>query len=277
MATDAKLDDLPLGKQSPYVDTYTPSLLQGIERGAMRESLGIDDELPFKGADAWVGYELSWLNRRGRPEVAAVRILVPAQTPRIVESKSLKLYLNSFSQTEFTSRADVQRTLESDLRLAARAPVMVDVVPLDQLETSGLSHLSGVSLDTQDIEVADYAVKPELLATRGGDVNVRETLFTHLLRSLCPVTGQPDWGSLWIQYAGPPIDHAGLLRYIISYRGHQGFHEETVERIFMDLLRRCEPTTLTVQAFYLRRGGLEINPFRSTKDSEPPPLRLSRQ
>lgn len=276
MAIDAKLDDLPLGKQSAYVDTYTPSLLQGIERASMREPLGIDDELPFKGADAWTGYELSWLNRRGRPEVAAVRILVPAQTPRIFESKSLKLYLNSLSQTEFTSRADVQRTLESDLRLAARAPVIVDVVPLDQLDTAGVSHLTGVCLDTQDIEVSDYLVKPELLATRG-DVNVRETLFTHLLRSLCPVTGQPDWGSLWIQYAGPPIDHAGLLRYVISYRGHQGFHEETVERIFMDLLRRCEPTTLTVQAFYLRRGGLEINPFRSTKDSEPPPLRLSRQ
>lgn len=276
MVIDAKLDELPLGKQSVYVDTYTPSLLQGIERTAMREPLGIDDELPFRGADAWTGYELSWLNRRGRPEVAAVRILVPAQTPRIFESKSLKLYLNSLSQTEFTSRADVQRTLESDLRLAARAPVIVDVVPLDQLDTAGVGHLAGVCLDTQDIDVSDYEVKPELLVTQG-DVNVRETLFTHLLRSLCPVTGQPDWGSLWIQYAGPPIDHAGLLRYIVSYRGHQGFHEETVERIFMDLLRRCEPTTLTVQAFYLRRGGLEINPFRSTKDSEPPPLRLSRQ
>ncbi|HSG91163.1 MAG TPA: NADPH-dependent 7-cyano-7-deazaguanine reductase QueF, partial [Pseudomonadales bacterium] len=267
--SDGKLDHLPLGKPTDYSDSYTPSLIQGITRETMREPLGIDGEtLPFKGADAWTGYELSWLNKRGRPEVAAVRILVPVHTPRIFESKSLKLYLGSFSQTQFASRADVQRTMESDLRLAARAPVIVQVIALEQLDTAGLSHVTGVSLDTQEIDVDEYQVNPELLTTHG-DVNVRETLFTHLLRSRCPVTGQPDWGTLWIQYAGPPIDHAGLLRYVISFRNHQGFHEETVERIFMDIQRRCAPTTLSVQAFYLRRGGLEINPYRSSKDDEP--------
>lgn len=277
MGTDGTFDALPLGKPTDYVDTYTPSLLQGIPRATMREPLGLDSgELPFRGVDAWNGYELSWLNKRGRPEVAAVRIVVPATTPHIFESKSLKLYLTSFSQSQFASRADVQRTLESDLRLAARAPVIVEVVPLDQLDSAGLAHYTGTSLDTQDIDASVYEVTPDLLETRG-DVNVRETLFTHLLRTRCPVTGQPDWGSLWIQYAGPPIDHAGLLRYIISYRTHQGFHEETVERMFVDLTRRCEPTTLTVQANYLRRGGLEINPFRSSKDTEGLALRLSRQ
>ena len=277
MATDDTLDDLPLGKVTDYVDTYTPSLLQGIPRARMREPLGIvEDDLPFRGGDAWTGYELSWLNRRGRPEVAVLRAMVPARTPRILESKSFKLYLNSFSQTRFASRAEVRSTLESDLRLAVHAPVMVDVLPLDQLDSNGLGHFAGTCLDTQDLEADEYEVNPELLVTRG-EVNVRESLFTHLLRSCCPVTGQPDWGSLRIQYAGPEIDHAGLLRYLISYRNHAGFHEETVERIFMDLTRRCAPTALTVDARYLRRGGLEINPFRSTQEDEPSPLRLSRQ
>lgn len=277
MATDDSLDHLPLGKATDYVDTYTPSLLQGIPRARMREPLGIgDDDLPFRGVDAWTGYELSWLNRRGRPEVAVLRAMVPARTPRIPESKSFKLYLNSFGQTRFASRAEVQSTLESDLRLAVRAPVMVDVLPLDQLDSTGLGHFAGTCLDTQDLDVDEYEVNPALLQTRG-EVNVRESLFTHLLRSCCPVTGQPDWGSLRIQYAGPAIDPAGLLRYLVSYRNHSGFHEETVERIFMDLVRRCGPTSLTVDARYLRRGGLEINPFRSTHEDEPPPLRLSRQ
>jgi 7-cyano-7-deazaguanine reductase len=276
MATDASHDDLPLGKPTEYVDTYMPSLLQGIPRASMREPLGWDDEVPFRGVDVWNAYELSWLNRRGRPEVAWARITVPAGTPRIVESKSLKLYLGSFAQTQFASRAEVERTLEGDLKLACRAPVMVDVMALDQLESDGVTPLAGTSLDTQDIDVDTYEVTPDLLATKG-DVVVRETLFTHLLRTRCPVTGQPDWGSLWIKYAGVPIDHAGLLRYLISFRNHQGFHEETVERIWRDIHRVCAPDTLTVHAYYLRRGGLEINPYRSDKDAEPPRGRLARQ
>lgn len=276
MVTSTNLDDLPLGKTTDYVDTYTPSLLKGIARGDMREPLGLDGDLPFRGVDVWNAYELSWLNRRGRPEVAWARITVPVTTPRIVESKSLKLYLNSFSQTRFASRNEVERTLEGDLKLACRAPVMVDVMPLDQLESDGVTPLAGTSLDTQEIDVEDYEVAPYLLGTKG-DVSVRETLFTHLLRTRCPVTGQPDWGSLWVKYAGSPIDHAGLLRYLISYRNHAGFHEETVERIWCDIHRECAPDSLTVHAYYLRRGGIEINPYRSDKDAEPPRGRLARQ
>jgi 7-cyano-7-deazaguanine reductase len=277
MTTDSRLEQLPLGKPTRYVSTYTPSLLHSVRRAPLRESLGIEeDALPFRGVDQWNGYELSWLNRRGKPEIAAMRMLVPASTPCIIESKSLKLYLNSFSQTTFSSRAEVARTLESDLSLAARAPVSVTLVTLDQLYAEGLGHFAGTCLDQLDIDVSEYRVQPKLLRVNPA-LNVRESVFSHLLRSNCPVTGQPDWGSILIQYAGPAIDHAGLLRYIVSLREHNGFHEETVERVFMDLQRRCEPTSLTVSACYLRRGGLDICPYRSTEDGSAPSIRLPRQ
>lgn len=269
--------ELALGKPTRYTATYTPSLLQSLPRSAARADLGIDAEkLPFRGMDYWTGYELSWLNRKGRPEIAVMRLQVPATSPCIIESKSLKLYLGSFSQTEFSSRADVLRTLDSDLMLAARAPVMVNLVSLDQLEVEGLGHFMGVCLDTLDVDVEHYDVRPELLRVEG-EVNVRQSLYSNLLRSCCPVTGQPDWGTLFIQYAGRQIHHADLLRYIISFRTHSGFHEETVERAFVDILRQCEPDSLTVYARYLRRGGLEINPLRSTRDEQPPAIRTARQ
>jgi 7-cyano-7-deazaguanine reductase len=277
MSKDPRLDQLPLGKPTDYVSTYTPSLLRSVPRAPLREPLGIEAEaLPFHGADLWNGYELSWLNRRGKPELAVLRLQVPASTPCIIESKSLKLYLNSFSQTNFASRAEVSRTLESDLTLAARAPVSVRLVTLDQVQADGFGHFAGTSLDTLDVDVTEYRAQPSLLQT-DREVNVRESVFTHLLRSLCPVTGQPDWGSLQVQYTGPAIDHASLLRYVVSLREHRGFHEETVERIFMDLQRRCRPSSLTVYACYLRRGGLDINPYRSTEPGDPPMIRLGRQ
>ncbi len=269
--------ELALGKPTHYTSTYTPSLLQSVPRAAARAALGIaEGQLPFHGMDGWIGYELSWLNRKGRPEIAVLRLQVPATSPCIIESKSLKLYLGSFSQTEFSSKADLLRTLDSDLMLAARAPVMVSLISLDQLEADGLGHFMGVCLDTLDVEVEHYEVRPELLRVEG-DVNVRQSLYSNLLRSCCPVTGQPDWGTLFIQYAGRQIHHADLLRYIISFRNHSGFHEETVERAFVDILRQCEPDSLTVYARYLRRGGLEINPFRSTRDEVPPVIRTARQ
>lgn len=269
--------ELALGKPTRYTATYTPSLLQSVPRAPSREALGVEaGQLPFRGMDCWTGYELSWLNRKGRPEIAVMLLQVPASSPCIIESKSLKLYLGSFSQTEFSSRADVLRTLESDLMLAARAPVMVNLLSLDQLEAEGLGHFRGVCLDNLDVDVQHYEVCPELLRVEG-EVNVRQSLYSNLLRSCCPVTGQPDWGTLYIQYAGRQIHHGDLLRYIISFRNHSGFHEDTVERAFMDILRQCEPDSLMVYARYLRRGGLEINPFRSTRDEVPPAIRTARQ
>ncbi len=277
MASELDYDGLALGKPTTYTGTYTPSLLQSIARAPLREPLAIENgRLPFQGLDWWTAYELSWLNRRGRPEIAVMHLQVPASSPCIIESKSLKLYLGSFSQTEFGSRAEVVRTLESDLRLAVRAPVMVQLESLDALASEGIGHLAGVCLDSLDVDIEHYQVRPELLHVTG-DVNVRQALHSNLLRSCCPVTGQPDWGSLYIEYVGLEIQHEDLLRYIVSYRHHSGFHEETVERIFMDLLRQCAPTALTVYARYLRRGGLEINPFRSTRDEAPPRVRLARQ
>ena len=273
---DSELDKLDLGKPTEYVDVYTPSLLKGIARASMRAALGLEGaQLPFTGVDVWNGYELSWLNRKGRPEVAALRVTIPAQSSHIPESKAFKLYLNAFSNSQFVSRQDVENTIESDLKLAVRAPVIVEVLPLDQLEAPA-NHFTGESLDVLDVPVEVYEPDPELLQTSGGAA-LRETVFTHLLRTLCPVTGQPDWGSLWIQYAGPEIDRAALLRYVVSYRNHRGFHEEAVERMYLDIMARCEPTTLTLHARYLRRGGLDINPFRSTKETQAPSLRLARQ
>jgi len=269
------LDDLQLGKATTYVDSYTPPLLAGVPRSLMRAPLDLTGPaLPFTGVDRWVGYELSWLNRKGRPEVAALRVTIPAQSSHVPESKSFKLYLGSFANSQFVSRADVENTIESDLKLAVRAPVIVEVLPIEAIgETGGFT---GESLDVQEIDAEEYEVNPHLLSLSGGPT-VRETVFSHLLRTLCPVTGQPDWGSVWIQYAGAEIDRAGLLRYIISFRNHQGFHEEAVERIYADITARCAPTSLSVYARYLRRGGLEINPYRSNKDDQPPELRLARQ
>jgi 7-cyano-7-deazaguanine reductase len=270
------LDKLELGKPTQYVDVYTPSLLKGMARAPLREAFGIDGaQLPFTGVDVWNGYELSWLNRKGRPEVAALRVTIPAQSSHIPESKAFKLYLNSFANSQFVSRQDVENTIESDLKLAVRAPVIVEVLPLDQLDAATM-HFTGESLDVIDVPMEVYEPDAALLQTTGGGA-LRETVFTHLLRTLCPVTGQPDWGSLWIQYAGPEIDRTSLLRYVVSFRNHRGFHEEAVERMYVDIMARCAPSSLTVYARYLRRGGLDINPFRSTKDTQAPPVRLARQ
>lgn len=272
----ADFDSLDLGKATEYVDVYTPSLLKNITRAPVRAQMGIEGpHLPFTGVDVWNGYELSWLNRKGRPEVAALRVTIPAQSSHIPESKALKLYLGSFANSQFNSRQDVENTIESDLKLAVRAPVIVEVLPLDQIENSG-AQLTGESLDVLDVQTDVYEPDPGLLQTTS-DGPIRETVFTHLLRTLCPVTSQPDWGSLWIQYSGPQIDRASLLKYIVSFRNHQGFHEEAVERMYVDIMGRCAPSALTLHGRYLRRGGLDINPFRSSRETEAPPLRLARQ
>lgn len=273
-------DQSPLGKSSNYSGVYTPSLLYPIQRQPIWQGLGLDPErLPFQGADVWNSYEVSWLTPSGKPDIAAVEFVFPlTATARIVESKSFKLYLNSFNQTVFRDRAEVLRTLESDLSVCAQAPVMVRLLDMTRLQQQGIARLPGDCLDHLDVQIDTYAYNPELLQLARGGGQVRETLYSNLLKSNCPVTGQPDWASVMISYAGPALDRANLLRYLVSFRDHADFHEQCVERIFLDLQRVLgQGSELTVYARYLRRGGLDINPWRSSHPSVPDNLRLARQ
>jgi len=255
----------PLGKQSTYSDQYNPGLLFAVPRAQQRAGLGIGHEtaLPFHGCDIWHAYELSWLNLNGLPQIAIGRLGFPASSPNIVESKSLKLYLNSFNQTRLESADIVKLALEQDLRAASGAEVIVEIVLPGRFSELRLSATPGLLLDTLTPSIRHYQPHPELLTCT--DAPDQETLVSHLLKSNCPITGQPDWASLIIDYSGPRIDHEGLLAYIVSYRQHAGFHEQCVERIFMDLMQHCRPEHLTVEARYTRRGGLDINPVRSTE------------
>jgi 7-cyano-7-deazaguanine reductase len=272
----AVTDDLPLGKDSRFVATYTPSLLRSIARAESRHQAGIGTSLPFRGEDAWNCYEFSWLNARGRPEAAMLKIQVPCSSSHIVESKSLKLYLNSFSQTTFANRTEIITTLDSDLGLAFRAPVIVAILDLDH-GGDRIGDLPGRCLDELDIAIDAYHRDPDLLQCATDDVTVRETFHTHLFRSVCPVTGQPDWASVLVQYVGRRIEADSLLRYLVSFRNHAAFHESTIELIFVDLMRRAMPDHLTVYGRFQRRGGIDINPFRSTDESVAPAIRIARQ
>lgn len=264
-------------KTTEYVTTYRPSLLESIVRQKQRQNLGITEEtLPFRGLDVWNAYEFSWLNTKGKPEVAIARFIVPAKSRGLIESKSLKLYLGSFSQTKFGHRSEVISTLSSDLTVAAHAPVDVSLMSRDQALHGSLSALVGSSLDTQDIDIDSYSWDPEFLEVES-DTIVRESMFTHLFKSLCPMTGQPDMASIHIQYSGRSISHAGLLRYLVSYRSHAEFAEQVIERIFVDIMNRCEPDRLAVHGYFMRRGGIDINPYRSHEDIQVTDLRLWRQ
>lgn len=268
------LKESPLGKPSTYLETYSPQLLFTLERQQGRNLAGIPTTpLPFQGGDLWNSYELSWLNSKGKPEVALAELYFPCTTPRLVESKSLKLYLNSFNQTCFTSAEEVRETLRKDLSTCCGGSIMVTLTSIHHLHP--IYECPGICLDGLDIETSIYQVDPTLLKV--GTLKVEETLHSHLLKSNCLATGQPDWGSLILRYAGAAIDHSSLLQYIVSYRQHSGFHEHCVERIFFDILTRCSPTRLTVYAQYTRRGGLDINPFRSNYETFPLNHRLNRQ
>ncbi|GAA0568103.1 NADPH-dependent 7-cyano-7-deazaguanine reductase QueF [Halomonas salifodinae] len=270
------LEHAPLGRDSAYPEHYDAGLLYPIPRAANRAPLGIEEgQLPFVGEDEWHAFELSWLNARGKPVVAVARFRLPADSPNLIESKSWKLYLNSFNQTRLESREALIATLEADLAAAAGAPVTVELFGVDDAALAP-QRLPGDCLDDLDIEVNDYTPSAEHLVV--GEEVVEETLHSHLLKSNCPVTGQPDWGSVLIRYRGPRLDREGLLRYLISYRQHQDFHEHCVEHIFTDLLARARPERLLVMARYVRRGGLDISPWRGTLGETPPlPLRLARQ
>ena len=270
------LQGLSLGQQSAYISQYTPSLLQPVPRSLNRDDLGLRGELPFQGCDVWTLYELSWLNAKGKPVVAIGEVFVPATSPNLIESKSFKLYLNSFNQTRCDSLEAVQALLVQDLSGCAGAPVSVTLFTLDQA-THQIAQLPGECIDSLDIEVDGYEFDETLLQGAAGREIVEETLHSHLLKSNCLVTSQPDWGSVVIHYRGPRLDREKLLRYLISFRQHNEFHEQCIERIFTDLKHFCAPEQLTVHARYTRRGGLDINPFRSDWEPVPANLRLIRQ
>lgn len=252
--------DLPLGRHVDYPSAYDASLLYPIPRALGRSHIGIDDAvLPFTGIDRWHAYELSWLDPRGKPRVATATFEVPADSPHLVESKSLKLYLNSFNATRFESEEAVRARMAEDLSRSAGAPVRV-AFGLPPIATDGDD---AESIDALEVDVERYGPPDaSLLVANAGEI-VEETLGSALLKSNCPVTGQPDWARVLIRYRGPRLDRASLLRYLISFRDHAEFHEQCVERIFTDLLARARPQALSVEARYTRRGGLDINPWRA--------------
>ncbi|MFZ2307309.1 MAG: NADPH-dependent 7-cyano-7-deazaguanine reductase QueF [Rhodoferax sp.] len=274
-----------LGKASAYVDQYDASLLFPIPRAGKREEIGITAAPPFFGADMWSAFELSWLGPRGKPQVALAHFTIPCETRNIIESKSFKLYLNSFNNTRFADVDAVRARLRADITEAvwrgadvAGASIGVTVLGPELFDQEPVHELDGLNLDRLDIECTQYTPAPELLTVTPDEQPVSEVLVSNLLKSNCLVTGQPDWGSVQISYTGDQIDQGGLLQYLVSFRNHNEFHEQCVERIFMDIWTRCKPTKLTVYARYTRRGGLDINPFRTSHPlALPRNIRTARQ
>ena len=273
--TDGEKESLLLGARVAVPERYAPDILQAIPRSQGRDTLGFGAEADFFGVDLWHAWELSWLDGAGRPVVRVGRLQVPAESPNLVESKSLKLYLNSLNNLRFPDEANLVATIEKDLAAAAGAAVALKLFAVDDPRLAATA-IDGTCID--DVLPTAQASAPDAGLLRATDgLELRETLYSHLLRSMCPVTGQPDWATLVVNYEGVPIDHGALLSYILSYRGHQAFHEQCVERMFCDILRVLAPRSLTLQAFYTRRGGLDINPFRSSTDAAAPLMRLHRQ
>ncbi|MBA2675427.1 NADPH-dependent 7-cyano-7-deazaguanine reductase QueF [Ramlibacter sp.] len=274
----------PLGRAAPLIERYDAGLLYPIARRPKREEIGLPEQIPFFGADLWTAYELSWLNARGKPQIAIAHVTVPCETPNIVESKSFKLYLGSFSNTPFASADEVRERIRADVSEAVwrdsgrQSSIGVRLILPELFDQEPLHEMDGLSLDRLDIECTDYSPAPHLLGAAFDEKPVVETLTSNLLKSNCLVTGQPDWGSVQIRYSGPQIDQGGLLRYLVSFRNHNEFHEQCVERIFMDVQRRCKPVKLAVYARYTRRGGLDINPFRTSHPQGlPRSVRTARQ
>jgi 7-cyano-7-deazaguanine reductase len=277
MLTKNSPERSPLGKKISYIDTYAPRLLYSIPRKEKREEIGIASPLPFKGVDIWNAHDtICFLNTKGKPCIAMGEFIVPCNSTSLFESKSLKLYLNSFSQTQFESIEAVKTTLENDLLNATGGVVLVNLTLPNQFSTLPIvGHLEGESLDEQDFFFDTYDLQPDFLETKAEKVS--ETLCSDLLKSNCLVTGQADIGSIQITYTGKKIDRAGLLKYIVSFRKHSGFAEHCVERIFMDIMQRCAPEKLSIYIRYTRRGGIDINPYRSTEEGLPQNIRLCRQ
>ncbi|MGF1764702.1 NADPH-dependent 7-cyano-7-deazaguanine reductase QueF [Aliivibrio kagoshimensis] len=272
------LAGLTLGQKTDYQEHYQPTLLQPVPRSLNRDDLALGETLPFFGVDIWTLYEISWLNSKGLPQVAIGDVTLPATSPNLIESKSFKLYLNSFNQTRFESWQEVEQTLIKDLSHCAGEQVNVVLHSVDDISGQTITNLSGRCIDEQDIEIDGYEFDPTLLADSTGEEKVTESLHSHLLKSNCLITNQPDWGSVEIRYTGHQIDQEKLLRYLVSFRQHNEFHEQCVERIFTDIIKYCQPEQLSVYARYTRRGGLDINPYRSSINNMPKTnYRLSRQ
>lgn len=273
---DAILRDSPLGKKSEIPDTYTPSLLCPLPRWDAREALEWEEpEMPFRGVDYWNCHELTWLDLRGKPLVARAEIQVPFNSRNIVESKSLKLYLASLGQMKYRNRQEVQAVIENDLSGCVGGPALVTLYDVRGADTS-FGDLPGELLDHLDEDCSAYQPDPDLLEV-DADGPLKGAAHSHLLRSLCPVTGQPDFASVLVRWTGVAINPRSLLKYIVSWRNHKGFHEQVVEQMFVDILRSCQPKGLTVYARYTRRGGIDINPFRSNFEEPLPNIRLWRQ
>ena len=275
---DNSLKSLKLGQKTEYASQYDRTLLQPVPRALNRDGLGITQNQPFTiGADIWTAYEISWLNEKGLPQVAIADIYLDYQSQNLIESKSFKLYLNSFNQSKFTDFNAVQQTMQRDLSECAQGDVKMRLNPVAVYDSQKIDHLQGDCIDEQDIEITSYEFNADWLKDCVSDEIVEEKLVSHLLKSNCLITNQPDWGTLHIHYVGKKIDHEKLLRYVVSFRQHNEFHEQCVERIFCDLMHYAKPEKLTVYARYTRRGGLDINPFRSNFENLPENLRLARQ
>ncbi|CAH6830246.1 7-cyano-7-deazaguanine reductase [Vibrio chagasii] len=268
--SDAKeLAGLTLGQKTEYSNQYDASLLQPVPRSLNRDDLALNGELPFVGHDIWTMYELSWLNTNGLPQVAVGEVFIPATSPNLIESKSFKLYLNSYNQTQFENWEQVTERLTQDLSACAGETVIVNVNSVTDYTNQPIVTMEGECIDNQDIQITSYDFEASLLEGAAGEQEVEETLHSHLLKSNCLITNQPDWGSVEIAYSGKQIDREALLRYLVSFREHNEFHEQCVERIFTDIMKYCAPSKLTVFARYTRRGGLDINPYRSTEQDRP--------
>lgn len=277
--TEAALAHLSLGKATAYADQYDAGLLQPVPRQLARDAIGLAEgmTLPFVGHDIWHGYELSWLNSKGKPMVALLTVVVPYDSDNLIESKSFKLYLNSFNQTRFRDISQVYQTMQQDLSVCAGKPVSVTIHHVNELVAFQPTWIPGRCLDELDIEIDQYQYQDGLLRLCDSADTIEEKLHSHLLKSNCLITSQPDWASVFIHYKGPAICHESLLRYLISFRQHNEFHEQCVERIYHDIWRLAAPEFLAVYACYTRRGGLDINPLRSSVPYTPPNIRLTRQ
>ena len=257
------IQNTPLGKEILYPTQYQSTLLCPVARNDARKDLfDLAKALPFTGIDVWNAYEVSWLNQRGKPQIAIAHFIVPAESPFLIESKSLKLYLNSL-QTMRADLNEIKQLMQNDLSACAGAAVQVVLRDMNQFAQYQLRQAQGISLDRLDVEVEHYHPHVDYLRADRTQSSITEQLYSQLFKSNCPVTGQPDWATISIDYHGAPIDHAGLLKYLISYREHSGFHEHCVEKIFIDILEQCKPERLAVGARYTRRGGIDINPWRT--------------
>ena len=273
---DLDLEKIPLGKKVEYDNEYNSELLFPLPRQMVREKASIDLPLPFKGMDIWHAYEISWLNSKGKPIVAIATFTIPCDSLNLIESKSFKLYLNSFNQTEFSSVNVVKELMQNDLSRAAGVPIGVKIETIEEANQSQtIKEFEGTCLDHLDISCDVYKTDPSFLSTESADIH--ETVYSHLLKANCLVTNQPDWASVRIEYQGKKIKHTGLLQYIVSYRKHSGFHEQCIEQMFVDIMRLCQPKMLKIYGCFTRRGGLNISVYRSTENDHPGVIRSSRQ